>query len=35
MEMKGEGKTKQAEARATDICELWGDNDDVNGALSS
>lgn len=33
MEIKSEGKTKQAYARTTDSCELRGDNADVNEAI--
>lgn len=33
MEISGEEKTKQGEARTTDICELWGDNADVDEAI--
>lgn len=31
MEISGEEKTKQGEART--ICELWGDNADVDEAI--
>lgn len=33
MEISGEEKTKQGEARTTDICELWGDNADLDEAI--